>query len=93
MVAKFLDHNNEGAEGTTTSAAKRTAKRQKVYFSKTITLHVHHAFLYIFLAIAERLRSETSYIHGFVLLLNLDTVHSDSTQKISSSFDKLNEIE
>ena len=32
---------------TTTTAASRTAKKQQVQTSKTTTLHVHHAFLYI----------------------------------------------
>ena len=39
-------------------------KKEDVYISETTTLHVHHAFLHIFLAILERLRHETSYFHA-----------------------------
>ena len=31
--------------------------------SKTTTLHVHHAFLYIFFAVTARLRRENAYFH------------------------------
>ena len=38
-----------------TATTTRTAKKQKVYISKTTTLHVHHAFFAHFLAIVARL--------------------------------------
>ena len=58
-----------------------------------------------FLAVVARLRNETSYftrpLYGvsehktksFFSFLNLNTVLSDLTQKISPTFDKLNESE
>ena len=47
MVAKFLDDNNEGAEGRTTSTAKRTAKiviglfKQNNHFARESRIFVH----------------------------------------------------
>ena len=39
--------NSRELKATTTATATRTAKKLQVFISKTTTLHVHHAFLYI----------------------------------------------
>ena len=60
MVAKLLDHNKREPG----QQRRRTAKKARVYISKTTTLHVHHAFFAHILAILARLRHETSYFHA-----------------------------
>ena len=72
---------------------------------KKTTLHVHHPFLYISQPLLNdcdmKLSNFTRPVYGvgehntknfLFLLLNLDTVLLDLTQKISPTFDKLNEI-
>ena len=97
MVANFLDDNNREF----LQRRRRTAKKNNRFrLAKNQRFSVH------FLAVVARLRNETSYftrpLYGvgehktksfFFLFLNLNTVLSDLTQKISPTFDKLNESE
>ena len=47
MAAKFLDHNNRELTESKEDRATATGKKAIDLISKTATLHVHHAFLYI----------------------------------------------
>ena len=104
MVAKCLDHNKTEFRHSTRATATRT-----VYISKTTTLHVHQAFFahfkyshrcttatwnFLISRAGFNLRSRWTERKKFhFLFLNSDRVLSDSIQKISPTFDKLNEIE
>ena len=73
-----------GALATTTATATRTPKKQEVYISKTTTLQVHHALLYISLSslhdhnVKKKIhilsRTGTQDSDFLFLFLNFDTV-------------------
>ena len=61
MVAKFLDHSNRELKSTDEGGGNENGKKEYVYISKTTTLHLHYAFLYIsWPSLQEVLRHETS---------------------------------
>ena len=83
----------------------RTAKKKKVYFSKTTTLHMRHTFLYIFWPLLH----DCNLISCALFMKYVDTTQKCSfsfskprysvqsfliqPKKISPTFDKLHEIE
>ena len=89
---------------TATATATRTAKEQLVFVSRTTTLQVHHAFLYIslpslhvhevkmphFTFSGERERKATTFF-----FLSCPSIYSlrIQLQKNQPTFDKLNEIQ
>ena len=90
----------------TFGSQQKGAWATKTENGKKATLHVHHAFVHIFWPSLHdydmKLPISTRPLYGvgeldtkslFFLFLNSDTVLSNSIQKISPTFDKLNEIE
>ena len=65
VLGSFSNEEGDGNENV---------KRAIDSLSKTITLHVHHAFLYISLPLAGRQRRENAYFH---VLWRMQTNHDE----------------
>ena len=65
VLGSFSNDNGDGNENV---------KRAIGLLIKTITLHVHHAFLYISLPLAGRQRRENAYFH---ILWRMQTNHDE----------------
>ena len=90
-------------QATTTATASRKVKMQKVWISKTTTLHVHHAFLYFslpslhdynvkvpnFTFCRGRERNQRLYFYSLELWYCLP----ESNSRNLPTFDELNELE
>ena len=100
MVAKFVDHNNRQffCNGDGEQQKAIGLDWQKNNFARASPFFVH------FVTVVALLRHETSYFHApdlwnrwtqhknVLFFQTLDKVLSDLTQKISPTFDELNEI-
>ena len=106
-AAKFLDDNNRELKQQRQWQQPERQKNKRFRLAKQQLCKCKSRFLVHFLAVVARLRlrHETSWFHVLALrsrwtqhknflflFLNLDTVLSDSKQKILPTFDKLNQI-